>query len=120
MEKVYIEVMCPICGKMMGKINVHKVSTDKAAKSKYYHVFRKTVNYLDYLDTVWDESKDFWGIVRDATGGKGKGFPIVGYLRSPEDNKELFEKWKKQILQGIKWVLKRKWLNKEEILKLIE
>jgi len=119
--KIYVEVLCPICGRMMGKYIPNKGTTKKEGKSIMY-AWRGpgiSISYLDYLKDKWDENKKFWGIVRDATGGKGAGFPIIDYLEDPNDDPELFNKLKEQILRGLRWWLKRGWITKAELKQLI-
>jgi len=69
--KIYVEVLCPICGRMMGKYIPNKGTTHKKGK-KLLYAWRGpgvSINYLDYLERVWDENKEHWAMVRDASGG---------------------------------------------------
>ena len=124
--KQYIEVMCPVCGRTMGKIILNKTATGeegmkiKQEQKDFDSIMDEKQQprklYLDYLNDRWDINKSEWGFIRDCPGGRGSGFPIVGYYKEPDDNPELFNKLKRQLINGIKWFVNKGWINKEEIL----
>jgi len=128
--KQYIEVMCPVCGRTMGKIILNKIATGEKGievkkEQKDFEVMMDSKQqerklFLDYLNERWDINKDEWGFIRDCPGGRGSGFPIVGYYTKPTDNIELFIKLKRQLLNGIRWFVNKGWLTKEEILEALK
>jgi len=128
--KQYIEVMCPVCGRTMSKIILNKVATgEEGMKVKQEQKDLDNIMgekqqprkpYLDYLSERWDINKNEWGFIRDCPGGRGSGFPIIGYYTKPEDNINLFNKLKRQLLNGIKWFVNKGWLTKEEILQALK
>jgi len=132
MSKQIIEALCPVCGRTIHRIIVDKSSKSKkeGEKIKKYHkgeVVSGSILYLDYLAQKWDLNKDYWGIVREAIGGrnpdgsrKGRGFPIVGYLKTKKDNKEIFEKLKRQFLNGLAWWIEHNWFTKQEVIDFIQ
>lgn len=129
-SKVYVEVLCPVCGRAMGKIIVAKRASGREGmeikkemwqlKSKTGEEIEVKESYLDYLEKRWDIDKEEWGFIRDCSGGRGSGFPIVGWLKKKEDAPDLFEKLKQQLLRGIAWWVNRGWITEEEILETIK
>ena len=114
----YIELMCPICGRMMGRINPKKMTRKKEGYKIFYMIKGDpyTMPYLDYLEQKWDENKDFWALIRD----QKDRFKIIGHYRSPEDNPALFQKFKEQIKRGLSWWLSKGWLTREDLEELLE
>jgi len=128
MPKRIIETLCPVCGRTMHRIVLHKEYSKEEWK-KYGHSFlyleyghKPRKLYLDYLNEKWDLDKPHWGIIRECIGGRnpggsreGRGFPIVDYLHEEEDNPALFAKWINQVKNGLAWLVKRKWLSLETL-----
>ena len=117
--KYITEVLCPVCGRTMSRIVVDKETTDKkeGLVLKALGLGEKK-DYLDYLSERWDLNKSEWGLIREAKGGRGSGFPIIDWLKNPEDAPELHQKLKKQLLNGLKWWLNKGWISQKEIEKI--
>ena len=118
--KQYIECLCPVCGRTMGKILLDKELSKR--ESGYYSIesYKRRQLYLDYLEDKWDLDKKEWAYIRDASGGRGHGFPIIDTLEEPEEAPELFEKLKSQLLRGLQWWINREWITQEEIQMYLE
>ena len=111
MGKLY-EALCPVCGRT--------IPQKKVTKRREYPEENEHENYFDRMDRLWDQQKDYWGLIRQTGGGRGAGLPIIGYLERPEDYPEFFEQLQKALLRAIKYYLDKSWIKPEQIEALLK
>lgn len=110
MAEFYVEVLCPICGRGMGT----KAKRKKTVRGRKGIVL-ESKDYLDFMLENYDENKPF-GVIKQ-TGSMG--FKNWHYI-SIKDEPVRYMKFKKLVLLALRSMLKKKWLIKEDIKKLIE
>lgn len=99
-----IAALCPICGRT--------IPEKRAIKVGY-----TTVDHINYFASIdWDENKQF-GI---SFAAAGRGSLKDRYYISPQDAHELFEQVKARFIDAIGEWLKKKWITREELERLIK
>ena len=111
-------VICPVCGRTILN-NYHpnenrmKVKSYKfATETDYYG--RETTNYLEgFLESVYDSDRDYFAV--EGEPGKGGLAAMKDQKLSPEEWPEGFAQIKHAMFRALKWWLKKKWINEEDI-----
>ena len=104
----YIEIICPVCGRTMGRKATVRIPAYRG-KTKKGQVI-KSEDYLDFMLRAYNEDKKI-AIIRE-TAGRGS-FRTYKSLSWKELDNEKKEKFKKLLRLALKSLLKRKIINRQ-------
>jgi len=109
MSEEYLEVLCPICGRGMGRKATARIRKGKS------HIVTRAEDYIDFMLRVYDDKKPF-GYIRQTGKAGFKEIKKIGIKEDPEK----FKKFKRLFLKAIKSWLDKKWFSINDIKNLIE
>lgn len=103
------QIICPVCGRAIGRYHQHKI---KIPGKKYYIYRDEAVDYLtDYLKRIYEMDRSYFAI--EAEGGRC-GFQNQIQL-TPEDWPEGFEAAKEALIRAVNHYLQKGWLSIKEL-----
>ena len=107
-QNEYIEILCPVCGRAMGRKATVRIPAYRG-KTKKGQVI-KSEDYLDFMIRNYDENKEI-AILKEATGRNSfKNYRRLAWQELDKDKKTKF----KQLLKlALKSLLKRKIITKK-------
>ena len=102
----YRQAFCPMCHTAHGKVASYRDPERRYIKGD--------------MENFWERARDMGpsenlGMIQDVSGGRGKGFQLVGYFGPDDDPDGYYPLIKECLLQVIRQWIENGWLTKDEL-----
>jgi len=107
----YIEIICPICGRSIGRKATIRKPLYRGRRGQVI----KSIDYIEFMLDNYDLDKEI--VIKRKTGKAG--FKDFERLSWKDLNKEKQKQFKELIIKAFQYLLHKKIINKQDLLNIV-